>query len=85
MIAPVPLAAPATVHIDDNLMVAKLQPGDLHAIASTDGRAVRGNGTIELLDLQRLAHGDMETFLARWQRLDGSGKFTGNIANQIKL
>src|SRR5260370_20966768 len=51
MIAPVPLAAPAPVRLDCNLIAAKLQPDELHAIASTDGRAVRAHGTIRLLGL----------------------------------
>src|SRR5260370_41002871 len=85
MIAPVPLAAPAAVYIDDDLMVAKLKPGDLHVIAGVDGRAMRSDSAIELLGLQRLAHGDVETFLAPWQGLNGFGKFTGDVADQGEL
>ena len=83
MIAPVPLTTSATVYIDDDLMVAKLQPSDLHVIAGIDGRAMRGDSAIELLGLQRLAHGHVETFLARWQGLNSPGKFTRDVADQV--
>src|SRR6266496_2821841 len=33
MVAPVPLPAPAAVQVDNDLMIAKLQLGDLHLIA----------------------------------------------------
>jgi len=79
------LAAPAAVHIDDDLMIVEFQLGDLHAITGIYRRAVRSDGAIERLDLQRLAHADMETFLTRRQRLDGFGKFTGDVADQSKL
>src|SRR5260370_21534492 len=85
MVAPVPLAAPAAVYIDDYLVVAELELGDLHVIASIDGCAVRGHGTIEMLCLQRLAYGDVETFLARRQGLDGFGKFTRDVADHFQL
>ena len=85
MIPPVPLAAATAVHIDNNLMVAELQPGDLHVIAGIHGRAMRGNGAIEHLRLQWLAHDDVETVLARRQRLDGFGKFAGDVTDQSEL
>src|SRR5712692_8535592 len=46
---------------------------------------MRGHGAVEQLRLQRLAHTDVETFLARRQRLNGFGKFTGDVADQSKL
>jgi hypothetical protein len=66
-------------------MVAKFQPGDLHVIASIHGWAVRGDGTIEQIGFQRFAHAVMETFFASGQRLDGLGKFTGDVADQFEL
>ena len=85
MIPPVPLAAATAVHIDNNLMVAELQPGDLHVIAGIHGRTVRGNGAIEHLRLQRLAHDDMKTVFSRRQCLDGFGKFAGDVTDQSEL
>src|SRR2546425_931453 len=66
-------------------MFVEFQLGDLHLIAGTHRRSVCGDGAIEHLGLQRLAHTDMETFFARGQGLDGLGKFTRDIADQGKL
>ena len=85
MIAPAPLAAPAAVQIDNDLMVAELQLGNLYVIASTHGRAMCGDGAIEHLRFQRLAHADMKSFFAGGQRFDRLGKFTGDIADQGQL
>jgi hypothetical protein len=66
-------------------MIVEFQLGDLHAITGIYRRAVRSDGAIEHLGLQRLAHADMETLFTRGQRLDGFGKFTGDVADQSKL
>jgi hypothetical protein len=76
MIAPVPLAAPAAIQIDDNLMSAELQPGDLDFVASANGCAVRGDGAIQRFGLKGLPDDQAEAFFARRQGLDGLGKFT---------
>jgi hypothetical protein len=54
VIAPMPLAAPAAIQIDHNLMGAELQPGDLNFIACANGCAVRRDGAIQHFSLQWL-------------------------------
>jgi len=71
MVAPVPLAAATAIYIDDDLVVAELQPADLYVIASIDGWAVGSDGALEQIVLQRLVHVEVEAFLAGGQRPNG--------------
>jgi hypothetical protein len=85
VIAPMPLAVPAAIQIDHNLMGAELQPGDLNFIARANGCAVRRDGAIQHFGLQRLPNVQAETLFARRQGLDGLGKFTGYVTNEIEF
>src|SRR6266478_1374577 len=85
MIAPVPLPAAAAVQVDNDLMIAKLQLGDLHFIAGVHGGTMRGNRAVEQSAVLRLAHVDVQAFFSRRQRLDGFRKLTGHVTNQRKL
>src|SRR5271163_1087375 len=85
MIAPAPFAAPATVDVHDDLVITKIEPRNLHLVAGVDGRAVGGDGAIQQFLIDRFSGVGQETLLARGKRLDGLGKFTGNVTKQGEL
>src|SRR5262249_32696849 len=84
-VAPTLLATTAAVQVDDDLVVAKLEAGDLHVVAGVNGGSVACHRAVELLGVDRLADVKPEAFLACRQRLDRLGKFAGHVADQAEL
>src|SRR5262249_13865791 len=84
-VPPALLAAATAVEVDHDLVVAKLQAGDLHIVAGADGRPVAGHSTGELLAVHGLADVEPRTFLGSRERLDGFGELPGDRADQTEV
>src|SRR5215470_17009609 len=85
MIPPMTLAAPAAIHIHDDLVIAELQPRDLDVVTGIHRGAMRSHSAVEELGIKRLADGNVEAFFASGECFDGFRKFSGNKAKESEL